>query len=692
MIALLLRVALRNLLLYRVKTLVIGALLGSGACLAVLGLSLVRDIESSMRLSVIESVAGHLQVYSAKAKDDLALFGGAFMGRPDIGTLPDLAAYREVALAHPNVEAFVPMGQDMAILSRGNEMDELLDALRAALRAGEPSFVQARLDQLAFQLQQLEKEVAERRKVSADDTELTAQETALATVKAPGFLDALRTADEAKLQYLETKVAPISGEKAPIYLNYLGVDIELYVKNFSKFKIVSGAPLPAGRRGILLNHKVRETYLKILVARLFDRLHKRVLGAGVAIAGDPENQRNAADLRRQYGEILANLDRTEARDLSAKLAAAGFAVSGGGDLLDQLTSQLQVFLTVDDASLRERYQWFYDNIVPLVRLYEISPGETVTLRSYTRSGYIKSLPLKVYGVYTFEGLEESDLAGAMNITDLVSFRELYGQMTESSRRELDEMRRQAGIKDVSRDDAEAALFGENAASVEARALAAPSAVTDTLEVKPLIEDSFDETELRSGLALNAAVKLKDPTELGRTQAELLRMLEAKGLDARVVDWQAASGIVGQFVNIVRLVLVFALTVIFLVGLVIINNSIIASTFHRIREIGTMRAIGAPKSFVLGLFLAETAITGFAGAALGAALALAGLMVLGRFGIPAGNDVVTFLFSGPRLYPTTPWEMAALTPLAVTLIATLTSLYAARHAAEVRPADAMQEKE
>jgi ABC-type lipoprotein release transport system permease subunit len=280
----------------------------------------------------------------------------------------------------------------------------------------------------------------------------------------------------------------------------------------------------------------------------------------------------------------------------------------------------------------------------------------------------------------------------MNITDLVSFRELYGQMTESSRRELSEMRRQAGIKEVSRDDAEAELFGEGAASVESRSFEAQGAVTGTLEVKPMIEDSFDEKELQSGLALNAAVKLKDPSELARTQAELLEMLDSKGLDARVVDWQAASGIVGQFVNIVRLVLVFALTVIFLVGLVIINNSIIASTFHRIREIGTMRAIGAPKSFVLGLFLAETAITGFAGAALGAALALAGLMVLGRFGIPAGNDVVTFLFSGPRLYPTTPWEMAALTPLAVTLIATLTSLYAARHAAQVRPADAMQEKE
>ena len=39
-----------------------------------------------------------------------------------------------------------------------------------------------------------------------------------------------------------------------------------------------------------------------------------------------------------------------------------------------------------------------------------------------------------------------------------------------------------------------------------------------------------------------------------------------------------------------------------------------------------------------------------------------------------------------------WPMVAAAPIFVTAIATLASIYAARHAAKVTPAEAMQEKE
>lgn len=694
MIALLWRIAIRNLRLYGVKTVIIASLLGAGSYLAVMGLGLLSDVEAAMQRSVVDSIAGHLQVYSKQAKDDLSLFGGSFMGRPDIAVLSDFKPYRDIAMSHPNVDAFIPMGQDMAILGRGNEMDELLDALRQSLKAGEPQFIQARIDQLRFQVQQLETELAERKKISADDTILSAQAEALATVKAPGFLDNLGTSDETKMQFLETRIAPISGEKPPIYLAYLGVDIELYRQNFSKFKIIAGTTLPPNQRGMLINHKVRESSLKILAARLFDRLQKRVVGGGISIRGDAENQRNASDLKRQYAEILANLDRSEAIELASELTSIGLSpTTNSTDLLAQLTSQLVAFLTVDDSNLMTRKAWFYKHIAPRIRLYEISPGDTVTLRSYTRSGYIKSLPLRVYGIYSWEGLEEADLAGSLNMIDLVSFRELYGQMTAASRRELDEMRQQVGIKDIAPNDAEAALFGGNTElTIETRSEPSSNFQAPPLDIKPVIPDTFPPEELQHGLALNAAIRLRNPKLLQQTRQELEHLFQDQGLEARVVDWQSASGIVGQFVKIVRMALVFALLIIFIVGLVIINNSIIASTFHRTREIGTMRAIGAQKNFILGLFLAETAMTGLVGATIGAGLALLTLALLGQVGIPAGNDVVSFLFSGPRLFPKTPWLIACTTPLIVTLIATLASLYAALYAAQVKPAEAMQEKE
>ncbi len=695
MISLIMKVAFRNLWLYRVKTLVIGTLLCLGTFLGVIGFSLLRDVEGSMRESIIGSIAGHLQIYSNKAKDDLALFGGGFMGRSDIGELPDIVSYRDLVMQNPNVQAFVPMGLDMSLLGRGNEMDESLDLLREALKSQDPVAIQTRVDAVRFQLEQLKKEAAEQKKLVADVATIEQREADIAKAEAPGFLDELKTVDENKLQFLETKIAPLSGEKQPIYLGYIGTDIDIYQKNFSKFRVINGEPLPPGQRGILLAHRARENFLKVLVARLFDRLHKRVLVTNIKIKGDAENERYAADLSRQYSAIISSLSRDQASELSKKLTEFGInGAQANQDLITHLTNQLKEFLTVNDDNLRERYDWFYKNIATLIKLYEISPGETITLRAYTRSGYVKSLPLKVYGVYSFAGLEDSDLAGQTSIIDLVSFRELYGKMTEASQKELADMRSQVGIKEIEAGNAEEALFGEaSQVQIESRSLEAkPTQVEAVINVKPAIPDSFALDEVTRGLALNAAIKLKDPSQLAKTQAELTQAFKDKGMDVRVVDWQQASGIVGQMVNIMRLVLILALGVIGLVTLVIINNSIIVGTLNRIREIGTMRAIGAQKSFVVGLFLGETCVTGLIGSIVGAILGALVLLVLSKVGIPAVNDVVSFLFSGPRLYPNIRWDVIIGTPFVITIVATLSSIYAARLAARVQPAEAMQEKE
>jgi ABC-type lipoprotein release transport system permease subunit len=682
--------------MYRFKTVVISMLLGSAAFLTVLGLSLLRDVEASMRSSIIESVSGHLQIYSSKAKDELALFGSMIMGRSEVGTLPDFAPIRDEVLQNSNVKSFVPMGIDMSMLGRGNELDESIEALRAALKSGEPVNIQDKKDHLRFQFAQLRREHIEKRKIYQNKKDLDEQDAALSVVESKDYLESLTLQDEAKIQFLETKIAPLSGEKTPVYLMYMGTDIGLYRKNFSKFKLLEGEELPEGQRGILLSHKIRETQLKNMVARIFDRLNKRVIKNGIPIAGDPESTRDVSDLQRQYSQILVQLDRKEAEEISRKLTEFGIApVEAEKDLITALTGQLKSFLVVNDESFAKRFKWFYDNIAPLMKLYELSPGETIVLKSYTRSGYLKSLPIKVYGVYTFAGLEDSDIAGAANIIDLLSFRELYGQMTESSRKELDEMNAKVGIREVNADDAESQLFGEQAPqNIESKSLLNESAapVAEVLNVKQVISNQFELSEVSRGLALNAAIILKDPSKLQETRKKLEKDLKAKGYEVQVIDWQQASGFTGQFVNIVRMALLFVIIVIFAVSLVIINNSIIVETFNRIREIGTMRAMGAQKTFVLGLFLAETGLTGFFGSLIGTAFAVALLMILGQSGIPAVNDVVTFLFSGSRLYPTFDLSLAVGAPLVVTLIATLTSVYAARHAAQIKPAEAMQEKE
>lgn len=697
LVELTLRVAFRNLWLYRFKTVIIGVLLASGSFLAVLGLSLLTDIEGAMQRSVTESVSGHIQIYSNKAKDELTLFTDG-QGGTDFGTIADFAPLATDVMKNPKVKAFVPMGGGMALLSRGNEMDDAIDALRAALKGQDKSILDERIDQIRLQIEQLRHEFELRRKLSANSEEMQAYETAMQEAERPGFLESLKDGDESKLQFLETKVAPLSGEKQPIYLAYTGTDIESYQKNFSKFVVREGTALQPGERGILISMKMREDFLKNFAARYLDQLNKRIHQARIPIAGDPENERIATQLPGQYAQVVRFLDRREAEELSSGLAALGLGVAGGErDLMPRLTEQLKAFLTVNDENFKARYDWFYEHIAPKIRLYEINPGETLAVRSYTKSGYIKTVPVKVVGVYSFEGLEDSDLAGMVNIMDLVSFRELYGMMSPESKRELEEMRAAMGIREIAAADAEEALFGEG--SSEATTASAPtpteaprSGAMQTIQVERALSDEFDPVESQRGLITNAAVVLHDPGDVDEVVSELTQSLKDAGHEVRVVDWQKASGIVGQLVSIARMVLIFAIVVIFVVALVIINNSIIVGTLNRIREIGTMRAIGAQRSFVMSLFLAETAITGLLGALLGGLLAAGVLFLLHKQGIVAPNAIIAFFFSGPVLYPRMHGSLIVLGPMVMAIIATLASLYAARYAAQVKPAEAMQEKE
>ena len=95
----------------------------------------------------------------------------------------------------------------------------------------------------------------------------------------------------------------------------------------------------------------------------------------------------------------------------------------------------------------------------------------------------------------------------------------------------------------------------------------------------------------------------------------------------------------------------ALVIFFVVALVIINNAMVMATLQRVKEIGTMRAIGAQRRFVLAMLLVETMtvglVFGLAGAGVGGLVVLA---IRGRRRHPATTDMLNFLFSGPALFP------------------------------------------
>lgn len=677
------RIAFRNVWRQRTKSLIVGFILFLCTGLIVFGNALVDAVDAGMEKSVTQSVSGHLQVYSAEARDALSVFGDEYGSMPDIGVIPDFAALAAAVRKVENVRAIVPMGINFAMGQSGNELDRWLATLRQAVREGDPARIAERRDEVRAVCERLLQELQNTRDVAAADSAIAQDIEQARRAASPEFWAGFDADPLGSLEFLENKVAPLEAAMSELWLQFLGTDLDAFAQNFDRFEIVEGTAVPKGQRGFLMNHGFYEEAVKHRVARELDKM-KKLRAEGASFESDADLRSRRDQLPTQYRRVLYQLDRKASADLTQRLRA----LLGTPDTA--LPDLLQSFLKVDDANFDARYAFFYEHVAPQLQLYAAKVGDVIPLQGYTKSGYSKSINVKVYGTFRFKGLEDSDIGKMFNLVDLVTFRDLYGMMTPERRAEVQALREQAGVKDVKREDAEAALFGEAAPAIERQ--------VETAEIDELAglakvargeaNQAFDPAELERGVALNAAVVLADPTRLHETKAAIEAALKDAGLKMQVIDWQAASGMVGMLVVVARGVLWVIIFVLLIVAAVVINNSMVIATMERVKEIGTMRAIGAGRGWIRRLFLAETAMLGLVSGGLGAACAAGAVVLWGRVGLPAPNAFMQFLFGGPRLHP---WfESAHLVSalVIILLFALISTLYPAALASRVSPRAAM----
>jgi ABC-type lipoprotein release transport system permease subunit len=687
----LLQMALRNLAVHRVKSLVVGAIMFFGTFLVVSGTSMLDSIRGAMEKSITSSLSGDIQVYSSEAEDQLALFGGFGAATPENGELEDYDVVRDALLEVDGVKAVVPMGMAMGTIFGGTEIDRILDELRTAAKTNDVETIRLRGEQLQQIAARLRKDVEASRVSASDQAKVDANIAALDRVLAPEFHTELETDTNGTLDWLDNQVAPLALDGRMLYLRCIGTNLDKFPTTFDRFELVTGELVPEGKRGILFSKTFYEKQAKNFVARELDAI-KAGLDDGKTLAEDTVLRERLARTSSQYQRIQYQLTPADAAELTKKLQAKL------GTQEADLTKLLQSFLTMDDSTFKDRYDWFYAEIAPHIRLYEVPVGEVVTLRSFTKSGYIRAINVKVYGVFQFKGLETSDLAGASNLVDMMTFRSLYGKMTEDQLAELADIKQAVGVKDVSRENAEDALFGGGGsttleATIEAPTAAAPVEEPQIVRNTAVLDDTvYTERQMESGLAISAAVIADDGAKVPDVIQRITDMAQQKGLKIQAVDWQTASGIVGQLVMVLQVVLYTSIAIIFLVALVIINNTMVMTTMDRTTEIGTMRAIGAQRPFVVVLFLVETLLLGAIAGGLGAAAGAGFITWLGQVGVPAIHNTLVLLFAGPRLYPVVTAVNLILGMTSILTISALSTLYPSVLAALVPPVVAMQGKE
>jgi ABC-type lipoprotein release transport system permease subunit len=699
----LLQIAFRNLFASRAKSLIVGGIIFAGSMIAVVGSSVVDTIDAGMRGSVQGSLGGQLQVYSARSKDDLALYGKMGGEASQLEPIEEFAVLKRALAPVANVKDVVPMGLDMAMVNSGNELDQALEKLRADVRqrgqgGGDPSLAaryeshKAHVRRMAALLQ---KELQEASSITEEEylKERAQEQADLALAASDAFWSRFDADPLGNLEFLENRIAPQSLSNAFTMIRYVGTDLESYSRAFDRMRVVEGTAVPRGQRGILIGKLFAEDWLKLKAARLLDRVRDARARRDRRIARDEELQRWLKEARGQTREILMKLDPMQAEEATARLRRA--LASEKTDLQALLVE----LFTCDDSSFDRHYAIFYDSVAPLLQLYSVRVGDVITLKAASKSGYMKSVNLKVHGFVEFRGLEKATAAGWLSILDIVSWRELYGYMTSEKAAEIRAIKRDVGARDVTRENAEAELFGGGGApaadSVRPKRIEAPTfaGASQRRAEAPPPERGYTQEEVEGGVALNAAVVLRDPARASETMRDVKAALAAAHMDMKVVTWQEAAGALGQFVSLARIILYTAVFFIFLVALVIINNATVMATLQRVKSIGTLRAIGAQKRFVVAMLLVETGAVGLAFGAAGA-LVGAGVVQLIRLagGIPATNDQMYFFFSGPSLVPRLGGVSMAVSMGIVLVVSVLSGLYPAVIATRITPLEAMQSED
>ncbi len=687
---LLLLLAGRNLVTNRTN-LAIAVLMVVGTFILTLGTGLLSSIDDAMRRSISGSVAGDVQVYSSQSLDELELWG-APDNVPDLAPIPHFEKWREVIAPLPNVKQVVPMGVLVGTLATGNALDVALGDLRILanqLRSGAALPVGDRYREKKAEVQallvNLEEELQRTTALASDEVYEPLQLQALAEANRPQFWAGFDQAPFEALELMENRVAPLMSDPPTTFLRLLGTDLPAFQRAFDRLRIVEGEAVPAGRRGVLLSRLFHEDSLKLKTARRLDLL-RAALAEGETIRDNPDLQRMVRDNQTNTRELVFQLHGPRARELERRLREE---LRLEGERLGDLLSAL---LTTDDANFQDRYQFFYQHIAPLVRLYRVGVGEVFYVKSLTENGYLQSAPLKLYGTFEFQGMEKADLAGAIHLMDLVSFRQLYGLLDEESQQELREL---SEAPMLSREEAEGALFGEGSVQVvegESSAIEEEVFVREGEGTEALLARQYTPQEMSQGLALHAAVLLEDPSREEEAVAAIEAAGQQAGLPVRAVPWRKAAGVLGNFAGVVGGALLFAVLVLFLVTLLIMNNTLVLNALRRTQEIGTLRALGVQRPFVVLMILAETLLLGTVAGGLGVLLAGAVVGWLGKVGLPAPHEQLSFFFAGPRLHPSI-GGAHILGALAVVVgLSLVSTLYPALLASRVSPRRAMQAEE
>ncbi|HEX5126256.1 MAG TPA: FtsX-like permease family protein [Rhodocyclaceae bacterium] len=186
-------------------------------------------------------------------------------------------------------------------------------------------------------------------------------------------------------------------------------------------------------------------------------------------------------------------------------------------------------------------------------------------------------------------------------------------------------------------------------------------------------------------ASRVVVLFDDATDANAARAALAPKLAAAGFDVDIRTWTDLSNFYRQVKSMFDLIFLFLFSIVFIVVLMSIVNTLSMSVMERVREIGTLRALGMRRRGIVSIFAAE-------GAALGAMGCLLG--VLATVVIGNGVNFAHITYTPPSSSNPVLLSVAVLpatligTLLLLSIVSMIAACWPARRAAHIEIVDAL----
>ena len=313
----------------------------------------------------------------------------------------------------------------------------------------------------------------------------------------------------------------------------------------------------------------------------------------------------------------------------------------------------------------------------------VKPGDKILLTGVSVQSGMRIREVPVSGIFRF--LQSNPQLDMISFLDAANARDLAGlvvghadaaELTEQERAFLGELDIESLFADLDN------LFVES--SSESTFDLEDLLLAPTSEPEP--EAPYQED---TGAWHFLLIRLTDERHLQRAQADLAAFFAEQDIPAQTSSWLQGAGLTAELGYGIKNIFNGIVAVIAVVAVIIIMNTLVISVTERTSEIGTMRAIGAQKSFVWKMVLCETLLlTGLSGV-LGITVGGAVLAVLNVVGIEATNMFFEIIFGGPVLRPQLSLPSVIMALVVVLVVGVVASSYPASIVMKMPPVKAMQ---